>query len=156
MTSDSENPEFKSAMAAAVRILTGRNHTCQELRGKLVRKGIKGDTADAAITACQRLNYLDDRRLARFYIDELRDKGYGLRFIEKSMRAKGFFEPEMASALAQAQDDSIELASAQRALAKKQKTFEREKDPRKRREKIYRYLYARGFSSSVISALTHR
>ena len=156
MMADDQDPEFKSAMAAAVRILTGRDHTCHELRTKLVRKGVRRDTAEEVIAACRRLNYLDDRRLARFYVDELQRKGYGARFIQKSMRTKGFSTESTQAAQVHLEDEDAELDAAKRALGKKQRTFEREKDPRKRREKIYRYLYSRGFSSSVISVLTRR
>lgn len=155
MTANPCTPEFKSAMETAVRMLTRRNHTCHELRVKLTRKGVTRSVADEVVEACRRLGYLDDGRMAGFYVDELRAKGYGTRFVQKAMRAKGFDGPLIESALARLEHDD-ELASARRALEKKRKTFEREKDPRKRREKIYRYLYSRGFSSSVISALTHR
>ena len=156
MISDDRTPEFKSAMETALRILTRRNHTCRELRTKLVRKGVSRIVAGEVVEACLRLGYLDDERMAGFYVDELRAKGYGIRFVQKAMRDKGFEVALIESTLARRQDKDEELAAARRALEKKQKTFEREKDPRKRREKTYRYLYSRGFSSSVISALTHR
>ena len=155
MISDDRTPEFKSAMESAVRILTRRNHTCHELRVKLVRKGVSRPVAGEVVEACRRLGYLDDGRMAGLYVDELRAKGYGTRFVRKAMHDKGFQASLIDSVLSRLAPDD-ELASARRALEKKQKTFEREKDPRKRREKIYRYLYSRGFSSSVISALTHR
>lgn len=156
MTTKDPDPTFKSAMETAVRILTRRNHSCHELRTKLVRKGISREVAAEVQAACERLNYLDDRRMARFYVDELRAKGYGSHFVQKAMRTKGFAQELIDSILGQARPESDELETARRALEKKQRTFEREKDPGKRREKIYRYLYSRGFSSSVIAALTRR
>ena len=143
-------------METAVRILTRRNHSCYELRTKLIRRGVPHTMAAEVQAACERLNYLDDGRMALFYVDELKSKGYGLRFIQNAMRTKGF-DPELTeSVLARIRLEEDELETARSVLEKKQRTFDREKDPRKRREKIYRYLYSRGFSSSVIAALTHR
>jgi SOS response regulatory protein OraA/RecX len=49
--------------------------------------------------------------------------------------------------------EADELENAGRLLEKKMKTFEREADLKKRSDKIYRFLYSRGFSPAVISAL---
>jgi SOS response regulatory protein OraA/RecX len=46
-----------------------------------------------------------------------------------------------------------EYEHAGRLLEKKMKTFERVADLKKRREKIYRFLYSRGFSPAVIRDL---
>ncbi|MBI9086315.1 MAG: regulatory protein RecX [Desulfobacterales bacterium] len=156
MTTQDPDPTFKSAMETAVRILTRRNHSCHELRTKLIRKGISREVATEVQAACEQLNYLDDRRMARFYVDELQAKGYGFYFVQKAMRTKGFAQELIDLILGQARPESDEIETARRALEKKQRTFEREKDPGKRREKIYRYLYSRGFSSSVIATLTRR
>jgi len=45
--------------------------------------------------------------------------------------------------------------SIRRALEKKRKTSQGEKDPGKRRAKAYRYLYSRGFSASIIAEVIH-
>jgi SOS response regulatory protein OraA/RecX len=46
-----------------------------------------------------------------------------------------------------------EYDHAGRLLEKKMKTFERVADLKKRREKIYRFLYSRGFNPAVIRDL---
>jgi regulatory protein len=151
-----QDPNFKSAMAAALRLLTRRGHTRRELGGKLARRGFGAGTVDRVLADCERLKYLDDQRQARFYIDELQGKGYGSYFIQNAMRKKGFEQETIESAMATEEGEDAQFEAARRALKKKQRTFEREKDPRKRRDKQYRYLYSRGFSPSVISALIHR
>jgi len=55
--------------------------------------------------------------------------------------------------LRQFNSESDELENARRVLENKLKSFEREKDIRKRRGKIYRFLYSRGFSKAVISEI---
>ena len=46
-----------------------------------------------------------------------------------------------------------EYEQAGRLLEKKMRTFARETDPKKRSDKIYRFLYSRGFSPAVIRDL---
>jgi SOS response regulatory protein OraA/RecX len=46
--------------------------------------------------------------------------------------------------------DTDEPEKAGKLLEKKMEAFEREGDQKKRREKMYRFLYARGFSRIVI------
>jgi SOS response regulatory protein OraA/RecX len=46
-----------------------------------------------------------------------------------------------------------ERENADKLLEKKMKTFNREEDLTKRRDKIYRFLYSRGFNKDVITDL---
>ena len=46
-----------------------------------------------------------------------------------------------------------ERKNADQLLEKKKKTFNREKDLKKRRDKIYRFLYSRGFNNDIIADL---
>jgi SOS response regulatory protein OraA/RecX len=46
-----------------------------------------------------------------------------------------------------------ERKNADKLLEKKMKTFNREEDLKKRRDKIYRFLYSRGFNKDIIADL---
>jgi len=46
-----------------------------------------------------------------------------------------------------------ERKNADKLLEKKKKTFSREEDLKKRRDKIYRFLYSRGFNKDIIADL---
>ena len=46
-----------------------------------------------------------------------------------------------------------ERNNADKLLEKKMKTFSREEDLKKRRDKIYRFLYSRGFNKDIIADL---
>ena len=46
-----------------------------------------------------------------------------------------------------------ERKNADKLLEKKMKTFKREEDLKKRRDKIYRFLYSRGFNKDIIADL---
>ncbi len=146
---------FRAAMDSAVRILSRRNHASAELARKLGRRGYGERVVERVLAECRRLNYLDDTSTAARYVEEFKAKGYGRRFVRKAMHQKGFSAAQIESALMEHYGESEETGAARDALRRKAKTFAREQDGLKRRQKIARYLYARGFSPDVISSLTH-
>ena len=151
MTESAEEAAFRDAMNRAVRLLSGRNHTRVELHRKLKQKGVAEAVVREVIRECERLRYLDDRMTAGIYLEELRRKGYGGQRIRATMLRKGLEAGLVDGLLEESVEREDEVSSAARMLDKKRRTFERESDPRKRKEKMYRYLYGRGFSGSIIS-----
>ena len=143
--------QFRSAMDTAVRILTSRSHTAIELTRKLKKRRIKPAIVEQVLTECKRLNYIDDENTARFYLKELKSKGYGRRYVRNAMRKKGLAAETIEISLEEDYSSSEERENAEKLVEKKQSTFKREKDHRKRKSKIYRYLYSRGFSPDVIT-----
>ncbi len=146
-----QKKEHKNAMNIVVRLLSRRNHTKHEIRQKLKQRGIAADVISYVISECERLSYVNDEQTGRFYIRELRSKGYGIRRIRMSMRQKGLENELVDKLLSEIHSETDEMESARRVMKKKRARFDREKDERKRREKIYRFLASRGFSSAVIS-----
>ena len=139
------------AMNMTVRLLARRNHTRYEIVQKLKVRGFDAEVRDAILSECERLNYLDDSATARFYLQELQRKGYGTHRIRLAMKKKGLSEELIGEMLFELNSEEDELENAHRVLQNKLRSFDKEKDARKRREKIYRFLYSRGFSKVVIS-----
>jgi SOS response regulatory protein OraA/RecX len=69
----------------------------------------------------------------------------GLQLNSQGRRIEDILEQQRAEI------DEREIA--RRVLQKKMKSFERETERKKRRDKIYRFLDYRGFSRSIISEL---
>ena len=150
-----QNPDTGSrqAMNTAVRLLTRRDHSRYEVRQKLKRRGFGPNEIRAAVTECERLSYIDDERTARVYIGQLVRRGFGFRRIAIELKKKGLQGRNIEEILEQQQVEIDEQEIARRVLQKKMKSFERQADPKKRRDKIYRFLDYRGFSRSLISEL---
>lgn len=144
---------YRSALDRAVRLLSRRNHTALEIEHKLIRRGFTRETAASVIQECERLRYIDDHETARSYFRELKRKGEGPVRIRARMKQKGLSGEWVESMLFQYTGDAEEIENARKALKKKKPRFDREPDPRKRKEKMYRFLYSRGFSGAVISAV---
>lgn len=144
---------LKEAMNTAVRILTYRDHSKYELKQKLQQRGFTSEVIDTVISECKRLNYIDDQRTARVYISQLKRKCFGKRHIRMALKKKRLSGIVIEKMLLENYSEAEDRANARKLLEKKLKTFNREEDPQKRRYKIYRFLYARGFSPALISDL---
>ncbi len=145
--------DYHRALNSALRILTGRDHSRYELVQKLKQRGFSPDIIEKVVLECQRLDYVDDNRTSRVYIRQLMRKGYGAKRIRVELERKGLSERPDQGVISQMISDIDELEVAGRIFKKNIKRFEREIDPRKRKNKIYRFLLARGFSSETIRKL---
>ena len=147
------NRRYQKAMNTAVRLLSRRDHTRLEIEQKLKQRGYNREIIQDVAAECERLNYIDDERTAKVYIRQLIRRGFGFRRIRLELNRKGLkgdrFEPIINASRLEFDEHEI----ANRVLQKKMKSFEREEDSKKRRDKIYRFLYSRGFSEPIISKL---
>jgi regulatory protein len=144
---------YRKAMNTAVRLLARRDHTGFELQQKLRQRGYGCGVIDAVLTECERLDYINDERTARMYIGQLARRGFGFRRIRLELKKKGLSGDRFESILNESSSEIDEHEIARKILQKKMKSFEREEDSKKRRDKIYRFLYSKGFSDMVISDL---
>jgi regulatory protein len=157
MTEDRNQPisttaktNHQQAMYSAVRILTHRDHSKYELKQKLHQRGFTSKVIDGVIRECERLNYIDDPRTARVYVSQLKRKCFGKRYIRMALKKKRLSVPGIENILLENYPEVDEHNNARKLLEKRLKTFYREEDPKKRRDKIYRFLYSRGFNKDII------
>lgn len=144
---------YQSAMNTAVRLLTRRDHTSFEILQKLGQRGFGGGVIDRVLAECRRLDYIDDERTARIYIGQLARRGFGFRRIRLELRKKGLTGARFEIILNERCAEIDEYEIARKVMLKKMKSFECVQDRQKRRDKMYRFLYSRGFEPSVISEL---
>jgi regulatory protein len=143
----------QQAMNTAVRILTHRDHSRYELEQKLQQRGFESNIIDAVIAECERLDYINDSRTARVYISQLKRKCFGKRYIRMALKKKRLGRTAIEKILPESYSEADERENAGRLLEKKKERFARETDPHKKSDKIYRFLYSRGFSTAVIRSL---
>ena len=147
---------YHKAYNSALRILTGRDHSKSELIRKLKQRGFKPEDIEKAVSECERLDYINDERTAGLYINQMIRKGHGLNRIRHEMNKKGLKGQRIQNILSEIESDIDEAEGGERILVKNIKRFEREGDLKKRRDKIYRFLYARGFSPDTIRKLINK
>ena len=81
--------DYQKVLNSALRILTGRDHSKQELTRKLKQRGFKPDDIEKAVSECVRLDYINDERTSRVFINQMIRKGYGSNRIRHELNKKG-------------------------------------------------------------------
>ena len=150
------NSRYQKAMNTAVRLLARRDHARLEIEQKLKQRGYNSEIIRAVAAECERLNYIDDEKTARVYIGQLARRGFGFRRIRLELNRKGLKGDRFERIVNESRLEFDEREIANRVLQKKMKSFEREEDSKKQRDKIYRFLYSRGFSEPIISELIRK
>lgn len=141
-----------SAMEKALKILSTSPVTEVELRRKLFRAGYPEILIDQAVEECRRHNYINDELLASDCAEYLTMRGTGSRLVRLKLRRRGLSEELVKNAMENT-DPEAEIEAARYALAGKLRLLSREKDYRKKKEKAFRFLVSRGYTSNVISTL---
>ena len=152
-TSKPTHESQTKAMNTAVRILTYRDHFKYELKQKLQQRGFTSNVIDTVLAECERLNYIDDNRTAAVFISQLKRKCFGKRYVRQALKKNRLRAAAIDKILLENYTEAEEHAKAGKLLEKKLKTFYQEEDPKKRRDRIYRFLYSRGFNKDVITDL---
>ena len=147
------NDPYRKALNTALRILTRRDHSKHELSQKLKARGYAGEVIDEVISECERFDYINDERTAQVFIRQLQRKGYGRIRIRFKLNSKGFRGKHIQAFISETISDVDECQCAEKTIRKHARRFDREKDILKKKDKIYRFLYGRGFSKAVISEL---
>ena len=140
----------KSVLEKAMDHLALRPLSTNELRTKLSSSGkYTPDEVDEAIDICRTKGYLNDSLLAADAAQFLNACGKGRNLIRKKLRTRGISEEELSEALEKLTPEN-ESAAARSAAAGKLRLLVREKDKRKKREKLFRFLISRGFSPDLV------
>ncbi len=134
-------------MERAMRMLGRRGYSGAELTDRLRRQGLSAEAAENTVEECRRLGFVNDELYARDYASVLAARGCGRLRIKANLRSRGVadYAGDVLSELA----DS-ELERAAEAAAFKMRLLRGEKDPRKLREKLWRFLCSRGFTPDIV------
>lgn len=135
-----------SALKKAMDLLAARPLTESELRTRLSAGGkFPPSEVEEAVLHCRNRGYLNDALLASDAARFLNAGGRGQGLIRKKLRARGVSEENLNAALGglSAEDEADAALSAGMT---KLRLLAREKDMRKKKEKLFRFLISRGFS----------
>ncbi len=135
--------------ASALGSLAMREHSCDELRLKLINKKHDVDLVDSLIVELLEDNLICDHRFAESYWRSRSNKGYGPARISKELELKGVSKPTISKARTEAEIDFYELVL--QVYKKKYKGI----DWHDYREKAKRqaFLYRRGFDTDLIKSV---
>ena len=141
---------YQKAWKSAIDLLSRRSHSAAELSAKLKQRGFDPAEIEAAIKICQREKYIDDHATAEIWIRSYIRKGYGPYRIRQELKQKGLPPEALDGDMTKKPDAPDPQVTARIALRRKRHAFLREQNLKRRQEKMYRFLYNRGFSYDII------
>ncbi len=139
-----------SSLIAKARAYCARQERCQqEVRDKLYAWGSHKPEVEQIISQLIGEGFLNESRFAEHYaVSKNRQKGWGRKKIEQSMRMKGVSDQCIKLGLKAI--DGEELNDVlQRAIEKKLERS-KETDPRIKKQKVIQYFLRKGFSYDEI------
>lgn len=143
--------QYVSAKQTAFDYLAHKPRTEEEVRRKLRRRDVPAFVINDVITRLHELEYLDDEAYAHDYAhNRFSSKKYGPVRIRRELEKRGI-DRDLAEAAVDtlfAEEDVI--AAAWDHAESRWPRLADEEDPRRRRQKMYRYLRRRGFRSDTI------
>jgi len=146
-------------LEAAARFLEVRPRSVVEVRRRLGQAGYRTDLVSAAIERLTELEMLDDTTFARTWI-ESRDRARprGEIALRRELALKGIDRAVVDELLDErrnvgdaAADGGVDLAAAERLLARHERALAREADLRSRRRRAYALLARNGFDPETCS-----
>jgi len=151
-------------LEAAARFLEVRARSVLEVRRRLGQAGYRSDLVEAAIERMTELGMLDDATFARTWI-ESRDRARprGEIALRRELALKGVDRAVVDELLEERRDvgsaasaGGVDLAAAERLLARHERALARERDPRSRRRRAYALLARNGFDPETCAAAAAR
>jgi regulatory protein len=134
---------------AALGLLARREHSAQELRGKLLAKGYPADVVSSVLEQLRTQGALSDARYAEVFARSRSHKGYGAARIAQELRQRGVLDEQIAPALSEAK----ETWRAQIAQVRRKRFGEDLPQTNADRAKQARFLLQRGFTSEQVRAV---
>jgi regulatory protein len=136
------------AWERAVRLLTARDRSEQDVRDRLAAQSVSASIIDATIARLYELRYLDDRRFARSVAEYAVRRGHGRERVRAQLLARGVQEAVIAEVLQSAFADEMQLA--RQALARR---YRRAPQAPADRARAAHFLLRQGYPEGVVYAV---
>ncbi|MFC1632634.1 regulatory protein RecX [Patescibacteria group bacterium] len=142
---------FEKAWKYAERFLTQQPRTSGQVRRKLSQRSYNEEIIEQVVAELKDSGFLDDRKYAEDYINNsvfYRPMG---RIMLKQKLAQRLLHPDVIeSTMQEFFTEDQERKALLTAFEKKDALLKNEKDPKKKKEKLGRYLASRGFPAGLI------
>jgi regulatory protein len=143
--------QYVEAKQKALDYLAHKPRTETEVRRKLKQRDVPAFVIDDVIARLYELEYLDDEAYAHDYArNRFSSKKYGPVRIRRELEERGIDRHLADEAVDTLFAEENATAAAWSHAEKRWPRLAGEDDPRRRRQKMYRYLRRRGFTSDTI------
>jgi regulatory protein len=146
-----QDEQYVQAKQRALDYLAHKPRTEAEVRRKLRREDAPAPVIEDVVARLYELSYLDDEAYATDYVrNRFASKKYGPVRIRRELVERGIDRPVAERAVDDLFEDEDPVAAARAHAEKRWARLSDEDDPRRRKQKLYRYLRRRGFTSDTI------
>jgi len=143
--------QYVDAKQKALDYLAHKPRTEAEVRRKLKQRDVPAFVIDDVVARLYELEYLDDEAYAHDYArNRFSSKKYGPVRIRRELEERGIDRHLAETAVDALFAEESASAAAWSHAEKRWPRLAGEDDPRRRRQKMYRYLRRRGFTSETI------
>jgi regulatory protein len=134
----------------AMRLLSFRARSTQELRQRLQRKKYEETVIEAVLQVCAKQGFLDDEKFAKLYaLSRLQSRPSGRRQIEFDLKNKGVSPGVVSRALGDLEDFNERKMALDLALRRQRSLSGLPENTAKTR--LYGFLKRRGFNGDAVS-----
>ena len=141
--------DVKSGIAKGESFCAYQERSQYEVRGKLIKLGLRGEELEEVISHLITNNYLNEERFANAYAQgKLRIKSWGKNKISQGLKFKQVSAPLIKKALQSLNSDEY-LEKLKNLLDKKENDI-KEKVAYKKKYKLVQYALSRGFEQDLI------
>ena len=138
-----KNSRTDTCFNAAIRCLSRKSYSEQELRKKMLLAGYVAVDIDATIEKLNEYGYLNDIELSKRKFEQyLSKQQYSVRYIINKLRMRGLTTDGLKEEIKAARQNEYDVA----LLIVEKKNFNLGNE----RDKILRFLAGKGFSSEII------
>jgi len=136
--------------AAALRLLTARALSENELAQRLQRRGFAADAVALELSRLRQAGLVDDVAVARATCADLLRRGYGRKRLAAALARRGVAAQAAQQALAEVSAED-EREALERALQRLHRRGRHGRTLPPERAKVVRYLLARGFPARLVA-----
>ena len=136
--------QYPRALEQALRLLTARSHSQQELRDRLLLSGYRPCTVEMVLYKLSTLCLTDDAAFAREWVAS-RSRRYGSHRVMQELRQKGGSQEEAEAALAEI-DPDLQAENARKAARRLIRRSKPGETPQQTRSRVMAALVRRGYS----------
>lgn len=151
---------YEDCKADAVRILERRLHAQKELEQKLRKKDKYAPELIRQVSAdLLEIGFINDLIFARMFAQDKASgtQPWGQGRLKMELRKRGVDQEKITEVFQELfADEDFELENAFLAGSKKWKTLHKESDFYKKKQKLYRFLAGRGYSSNIIAQVAQK
>lgn len=142
---------YVEAKHRALNYLAHKPRTEEEVRRKLRQEDVGRAIIDDVVARLYELDYLDDEAYAHDYVhNRFASKQYGPVRLRRELVERGIDRSVAGRAVDEFFADEDPMTAARAHAEKRWPRLADEEDPRRRKQKLYRYLRRRGFTSDTI------